>query len=305
MKTILIVGGAGFMGCNFSEYFLEKGYKVIIYDIKKSKIVDENLINVLGNSKDTYKIKKIFEEYEVDFVIYTLTSFWIVDSNESYDELVSENLSPIISILNIMKEYDVNKFIYMSSGGSIYGESNEPIRESSENQPISFYGWIKEAAETYIKYMSRVNKDLKYIIFRPSNVYGKYQELNRIIGVALKNTYIGERMNIFGSIDTKKDYIHIDDFSEIVLSLIENDKWNEIYNIGSGVGTSTKEILEYAQKIVNKKLDINYSESKTGDVSYSVLNVDKVKKILGKDNFMSVYDGMEKMFDYVKKELDK
>ena len=117
MKTILIVGGAGFMGCNFSEYFLEKGYKVIIYDIKKSKIVDENLINVLGNSKDTYKIKKIFEEYEVDFVIYTLTSFWIVDSNESYDELVSENLSPIISILNIMKEYDFNKFIYMSSGG--------------------------------------------------------------------------------------------------------------------------------------------------------------------------------------------
>ena len=204
-----------------------------------------------------------------------------------------------------MKEYDVNKFIYMSSGGSIYGESNEPIRESSENQPISFYGWIKEAAETYIKYMSRVNKDLKYIIFRPSNVYGKYQELNRIIGVALKNTYIGERMNIFGSIDTKKDYIHIDDFSEIVLSLIENDKWNEIYNIGSGVGTSTKEILEYAQKIVNKKLDINYSESKTGDIAYSVLNVDKVKKILGKDNFMSVYDGMEKMFDYVKKELDK
>ena len=305
MKTILIVGGAGFMGCNFSEYFLEKGYKVIIYDIKKSKIVDENLINVLGNSKDTYKIKKIFEEYEVDFVIYTLTSFWIVDSNESYDELVSENLSPIISILNIMKEYDVNKFIYMSSGGSIYGESNEPIRESSENQPISFYGWIKEAAETYIKYMSRVNKDLKYIIFRPSNVYGKYQELNRIIGVALKNTYIGERMNIFGSIDTKKDYIHIDDFSEIVLSLIENDKWNEIYNIGSGVGTSTKEILEYAQKIVNKKLDINYSESKTGDIAYSVLNVDKVKKILGKDNFMSVYDGMEKMFDNVKKELDK
>ena len=71
------------------------------------------------------------------------------------------------------------------------------------------------------------------------------------------------------------------------------------------MGTSTKEILEYAQKIVNKKLDINYSESKTGDIAYSVLNVDKVKKILGKDNFMSVYDGMEKMFDYVKKELDK
>ena len=181
MKTVLMIGGAGFMGCNFSEYFLEKGYRVISYDIKESRIKNFNLINVIGNSKDTNKMKEIFKNNKIDFVIYTLTSFWIVDSNESYQELVLENLAPIIDLLNIMKENDVNKFIYISSGGSIYGQSNKPISENAEKLPVSFYGWIKEAAESYIRYIARTNADFKYIIFRPSNVYGKYQQLNRII----------------------------------------------------------------------------------------------------------------------------
>ena len=284
MKTVLMIGGAGFMGCNFSEYFLKKGYRVISYDIKESRIKNSNLVNVIGNSKDTNKMKEIFINNKIDFVIYTLTSFWIVDSNESYH---------------------VNKFIYISSGGSIYGQSNKPISENAEKLPVSFYGWIKEAAESYIKYMSRTNADFKYIIFRPSNVYGKYQQLNRIIGVALKNAYIGEEMNIFGDIDTKKDYIHIDDFSEIVLTLIEKEKWNDVYNIGSGEPTSTKEILEYAQEITGNKMKINYKETKTGDINYSVLNVDKVKNILGKNSFLNVFDGMKDMFEYVKNEINK
>lgn len=303
MKKVLIVGGAGFMGCNFSEYFIKKGYKVVSYDIKKSKIENENIINIIGNSKDTNKIKNIFEEHEIDFVIYALTSFWIVDGNESYHELISENLTPVVDLLTIMKEKNVNNFIYISSGGSIYGESNKPISEQSEILPVSFYGWIKEAAESYIKYVARTDKNFKYIIFRPSNVYGKYQQLNRIIGVALKNAYTNTEMNIFGDINTKKDYIHMNDFSKIVFKLIESEKWNEVYNIGSGVGTSIKEILEYAQKITGKTMKINYKESKAGDINYNVLNVDKIKEMLNINTFISVEEGMEKMFEYIKSEL--
>ena len=270
--------------------------------------VNEDLIKQLmiesgRHNKMMNKFKEIFDNNKIDLVIYTLTSFWIVDSNESYQELISENLAPIIDLLNIMKEHNVNKFIYISSGGSIYGQSEKPIPENAEKLPVSFYGWIKEAAETYIQYAARTNKDLKYIIFRPSNVYGKYQQLNRIIGVALKNAYTNTEMNIFGDITTQKDYIHINDFSEIVLTLIEKEKWNDVYNIGSGVGTSTKEILEYAEKVTGKKMTINYKETKTGDITYSVLNVDKVKNILGKDKFLSVGEGMKDMFEYVKEEL--
>ena len=305
MQTILIFGGGGFMGTNFSEYFVNKNYKVISYDVIKSKIEHENLISVIGNSTDVEKIEEIFKTNKIDFVIHTLTSFWVVDGVESYQKLISENLSSTIDLLNIMDRYDVNRFIYVSSGGSIYGESNKPINEDAEKEPVSFYGWLKEAVESYISYLSRTNPKFKYIIFRPSNVYGKYQQLNRIIGVALKNAHLNEGMNIFGDINTQKDYIYIEDFCEVVFSLIEKNNWNEIYNIGSGVGVSTKDILEMAEKITGNKMEINYKETKKGDITYNVLDVDKIKNEVGKNEFLDIYAGMSKMFEYVKVELEK
>ena len=304
MQTILIIGGAGFMGCNFSEYFLKKGYRIISYDIKESRIKNENLINIIGNSKESYKFKEIFEKYKIDIVIYTLTSFIVVDENESYQELISENFTPIIDLFEYMKKNNTEKFIYISSGGSIYGKTTEPAKENTPKLPISFYGWLKDVAESYIQYMGRINKNFKYLIFRPSNVYGKYQSLNMLIGVSLKNAYLGTEMNIFGNKAIKKDYIHIDDFSEIINILIKKEKWNEIYNVGSGKVTSIEEILKNAEKITGKKLNLKYKEVKTGDVSYSVLNIDKVKKITGKSKFINVYDGMNDMFNYIKKELN-
>ena len=305
MQTILIVGGAGFMGCNFSEYFLKKGYKIINYDIRESRIKNENIINIVGNSKESYKFKEIFNKYEIDIIIYTLTSFIVVDENESYQELISENFTPIIDLFECMKNSKTKKFIYISSGGSIYGKTTKPASEKTEKLPISFYGWLKDVAESYIQYMARTNENLNYLIFRPSNVYGKYQRLNMLIGVSLKNAYMGLEMNIFGDKTIEKDYIHIDDFSELIDILIEKGKWNEIYNIGSGKGTSIEEILKNAEKITGKKMNLKYKEVKTGDVSYSVLNIDKIKKVTGKNKFIDVYDGMSDMFKYVKKELDK
>jgi UDP-glucose 4-epimerase len=303
VKNILIIGGSGFMGANFTEYFLGKGYKVISFSRSPIRIQHENVISICGDSRDAAKIEEIFTNYDIDLVVFTLTSFWVVDGVSSYQDLTAINLAAFIDVLNIMKRNNVNNIIYISSGGSIYGQSDKPIPENAPLCPVSFYGWIKEAAESYLKYEARINPALNYLIFRPSNVYGKYQQLNRIIGVALKNTYLGIPMNIFGGADTKKDYIYIDDFCEIIFETINKGVWNETYNIGSGVGTSIRDILELAQEVVNKPLSVEYGKQKEGDISYSVLNVDKVKMISGKNNFISVRDGMAKMYPYVVEEL--
>ena len=303
MKTILIIGGSGFMGANFTEYFVAKGYKVISFSNSPTRIQHENVVNICGDSRDAETINGIFVNYKIDLVVYTLTSFWVVDGVSSYQDLTAINLTAFIDVLNIMKRHDVNDVIYISSGGSIYGESDRPIPEDASLCPVSFYGWIKEAAESYLKYEARINSNLRYLVFRPSNVYGKYQQLNRIIGVALKNTYLDIPMNIYGGADTKKDYIYIDDFCEIIFDILNKNTWNETYNIGSGVGTSIREILEIAQEVVNKQLTVEYGEQKEGDLSYSVLNVDKVKKAVGKQSFTNVKEGMRKMYPYVVEEL--
>lgn len=305
MKTILIIGGSGFMGTNFTEYFLKKNYRIINFSRNETRIEHENVTNVCGDSRDVNKLESIFINYKVDLVIHSLTSFWVVDGVSSYQDLTAINLTAFIDLLNIMKKYDVNELVYISSGGSIYGASNDPIEEGAPLAPVSFYGWIKEASESYLKYESRINSKFKYIIFRPSNVYGKYQQINRIIGVALKNAHLGNPMNIFGDVNTRKDYIYIDDFCEIIFSLLQRDDWNKIYNIGSGIGTSTKEILDFAQKIANNKMEINLQNQKVGDVTYSVLNVDKIKNELNRNSFVSVEDGMAEMYKYILIELEK
>ncbi|WP_459175812.1 NAD-dependent epimerase/dehydratase family protein [Ewingella americana] len=303
METILIVGGSGFMGANFTEYFVNNNYRVINYSRTDTRIQHENVINVCGDSRDVEKLESIFTEYKIDLVIHSLTSFWVVDGVSSYQDLTAINLTAFIDLTSIMKKHDVNKLVYVSSGGSIYGPSNDPIAESAPLAPVSFYGWIKEACESYLAYEARINPKFQYIIFRPSNVYGKYQQINRIIGVALKNVHLGNPMNIFGDVNTKKDYIYIDDFCEIIFGILKKNNWNQIYNIGSGVGTSTKEILELAQKVANKKMEINLQNQKAGDITYSVLDVEKVKHEVDKKHFVSVEDGMAEMYKYVLAEL--
>lgn len=303
MKNILIVGGSGFMGANFTEYFLGKGYNVISFSRTPIRLEHENVVSICGDSRDAATLEKIFTDYKIDLVVFTLTSFWVVDGVSSYQDLTAINLTAFIDVLNIMKRHNVNNVIYISSGGSIYGESDKPIPEDAPLCPVSFYGWIKEAAESYLKYEARINPNLNFLIFRPSNVYGKYQQLNRIIGVALKNAHLGIPMNIFGGADTKKDYIYIDDFCEIIFETLNKGVWNETYNIGSGVGTSIREILDIAQEVVNKPLAVEYGKQKEGDISYSVLNVDKVKAMTGKNSFTGVKDGMAKMYPYVVEEL--
>ena len=303
MKTILIVGGSGFMGANFTEYFVAKGYKVISFSNSPTRIQHENVVNVCGDSRDAEAINEIFVNHKIDLVVFTLTSFWVVDGVSSYQDLTAINLTAFIDVLNILKRHNFNEVIYISSGGSIYGESDKPIPEDSPLCPVSFYGWIKEAAESYLKYEARINPHLRYLVFRPSNVYGKYQQLNRIIGVALKNTHLDIPMNIYGGADTKKDYIYIDDFCEIIFNILNKNVWNETYNIGSGVGTSIREILDLAQEVVNKPLAVEYGKQKEGDISYSVLDVEKVKAVTGKQSFTNVKDGMRKMYPYVVEEL--
>ncbi|PLR29144.1 NAD-dependent epimerase/dehydratase family protein [Chimaeribacter arupi] len=304
MQTILLIGGSGFIGANLIEFFSKEDYRIINFSRSPGKIKNENVIDILGDCKDTDILNDIFSNYHIDLVLHTLTSFSAMDVFESCQNLTATNLASFIDLTLIMHKYKVNKIIYVSSGGSIYGTSDSAIKEDHQLAPVSFYGWMKEASESYLAYASRIHPEFKYLILRPANVYGKYQKLDKIIGVTLKNAQRGIPMNIYGDVNTKKDYIHIDDFCEIVYGLVSKNSWNEVYNIASGVGTSTKEILEYAQEITGKKISISIKNPKMGDVSFNVLNVDKIKRALEKHSYISVREGMQDMYKYVLKVLE-
>ncbi|MEN4910180.1 NAD-dependent epimerase/dehydratase family protein [Erwinia amylovora] len=304
MPTVLILGGSGFIGTNLIAFYCNKNYKVITFGRSMPVIEHPNLEIIVGDIRNLVELEQVFNNHEIDLVFHSLTSISATDSFGSCQSLVSVNLSCLIDTISLMRKYSVHKMVYFSSGGSIYGVSDAPINEQHELSPVSFYGWIKEVSERYLAYENRINTKFNYLILRPSNVYGQYQKLNRIIGVALKNALKKENMHIYGDVDICKDYIHIDDVCEITHALVEsNNSWNDIYNIGSGKGTSLKEILHYAEVISGNKLNLVMHDKKAGDISYSILDISKVQAKIGKRSFIPVYEGMKSMHLYVHQQL--
>jgi len=300
MQTILFLGGSGFIGTNLIKYLCDKDYRVVNFGRSKSLIEHQNLTNIIGDIRNAAEVEAVFLKYEISCVFNALTSLSATDNVDSCQELVSVNLSAFIDTISLMKKYNVTDMVYVSSGGSIYGVSDEPLKEDHELSPVSFYGWMKEVSERYLAYEARINPAFRFLILRPANVYGKYQKFNRIIGVVLRNACLKQPVHIYGDINICKDYVHINDFCEITHSLMTHENaWNEVYNIGSGKGTSIQDILSIAEDITGNKIEVILHKQMAGDVRYSILNVDKVENITGKKNYISVYEGMQDMYKYV------
>lgn len=304
MQTILMLGGSGFIGTNLTEYLCDNDYRVISFGRSASSIDHVNFKNVVGDVLNLQELESVFQENKIDCVFHCLTSVSATDSIGSCQELIAVNLSAFIDTVSLMRKYQVRNIVYISSGGSIYGVSDEPLKEEHELAPVSFYGWLKESCESYLGYEARINPDFNYLILRPANVYGRYQKFNRIIGVTLQKALLKEPLHIYGDINICKDYIHIDDVSEIIHKLVTiPNSWNNIYNIGSGQGTSLREIIQYAEEITGEKINVMLHEQMAGDVRYSILNVNKIKELTGKSTYISVYDGMEDMQKYVSSQI--
>lgn len=301
MKTVLIIGGSGFIGANIAEYFCKKNYKVINYGRSIAPVKHENLVNICGNINDAVSVETVFKNNAIDYVIHSMTTFSSMDEFDSCQDAVSLNLSSLIDLVKIMCKYNVYHMIYISSGGAIYGCSDEPLREEDHITPVSFYGWLKEVTERFLSFTARTNENFKYIILRPANVYGKYQKINRIIGVTLKSAILGLPVNIYGTLDICKDYIHVNDLTESIDKLIDGGRWNEIYNLGTGVGTSLSEIFQCVEKVTGKTVIYHLHEKKTGDVPFNILDNSKLTSTIEKKRFLSIEEGINDMHDYVRK----
>lgn len=301
MKTVLIIGGSGFIGANIAEYFCKRNYKVINYGRSVSPVSHENLINIFGNINDAASVESVFRDNKIDYVIHSMTTFSSMDEFDSCQDVVSLNLSSLIDLVKIMCKYKVNNMVYISSGGAIYGCSDEPLQEEDHITPVSFYGWLKEVSERYLSFVARTEEHFKYIVIRPSNVYGKYQKINRIIGVALKNAILGEPVNIYGNLNICKDYVHVNDLTESIEGLMTEGQWNEVYNLGTGKGTSLLEIFQCVEKVTGKKVIYHLHEKKTGDVLFNVLDNSKLTSAIGKHSFLTIEQGVNDMHNYVKK----
>ena len=305
MDKVLILGGSGFIGKNLILEYLQNNFTVINYDIQEFNIDNINLINILGKITDIENIEKICKEHKINHIVFLINTILPSESFECVNEKIVVNVSSVIEILNLASKYNIRKFVYFSSGGAVYGNyKREPYVESDQLKPVTFYGWSKKIVEDYIIHFAP-ELNIEYLIIRPSNPYGRYQNLfgkQGIIGIILGKIITNSELEIWGSGDSIKDYIYIQDLCSIYIKLIKKKITNQIYNIGSGTGTSLNDIISIIEEIygdgaINKKYIIDNQEK----ININVLNINKIKKELKDIEFTDLKMGISQFIAETKK----
>ena len=287
MKNILLLGGTGFIGKNVIDYFLCNSNVNIIIVARNINRLDENNLNSKritikkGSISDFNFIKNIIIDYNVDVVVHLISSIISSSSSEDFYEEMENVIIPTFRIIDFICN-DKVKFIFFSSGGTIYGKSNVKLHESNSLQPINYYGHSKLIIEDYIKFKNRTS-NLLYLIIRPSNVFGKYQRVisqQGFIAVATHKILNKELLEIWGDGNAKRDFIDVYDLTEVLYSLLKMNVTNKIINVGSGTSTKIIDLVRLIEEKLNLRANLVYKNKRIVDLDEMVLCIDELEKYI-------------------------
>lgn len=278
----LVVGSGGFLG---SALFNELSLSGPVLG------VDREALYQCRTPKNKYLLKRCSNILEVfDFVfdrnnvsnIYYLISSLRPNSNRQMflDDLRAQNV--ILNRLLLRASQAAAKINFISSGGAIYGNYKQIFNETDICKPRSFYGVSKLRQENYIKDFAN-NNDLKFAIFRPSNVYGSSQVVRQgqgLIKACVNSANSGKRLNIFTGLDTARDYIHVADFLRQLVFVSKKHANGEVYNLGSGEILSVQEVVDSVTKYYKKSLSIHRSANVCNETI--IVGTEKIGKLMNK-----------------------
>ncbi|MEP4533556.1 MAG: NAD-dependent epimerase/dehydratase family protein [Cyclobacteriaceae bacterium] len=282
--SVVIVGGAGFIGRHLVAMLGSKGYdlKIIVkVGTDLEHISNDYSYYPVGlDSRD--ELSQIIDKGDTIVQLAWNTVPSLNSRGLGYD--ISENIPDNLSLLEVAREKEVANFIFISSGGTVYGEPQYlPIDEDHPTNPISAYGLSKLMVEKFVQMYGTLH-GLKYTILRVSNAYGDHYRVDKPQGVighwveSLKRTnsimLIGEGSNL-------RDYVHVIDVCEAIEAVIRCEANNGIYNVSTEKGVSLDQILEFLNSFVQNEIKVLRKPSRQYDVSENVLQSQKIADAYG------------------------
>lgn len=304
MSKILVTGGAGFIGSHVCDELIRLNHEVVIIDnLSTGKKENLNPKSRFYNTdiRDFNRIKNIFDKEKPDFVNHHAAQ---VNLRMSAEDPLYDAECNIIGSLNLIVNsirHNVKKFIYISSGGAVYGDVNRaelPIKEEHLTNPISGYGISKKTVESYIT----LERSLNYTILRYANIFGPRQDPAGEAGVNaifITNMLRGDDCFIFGDGSKTRDYVYIEDIVKANI-LAMNSEFIGVLNIGSGVEISDKEVFDTCKKITKYKKEPKYVEFKTCEVKHNCLDNTLAKRVLNWGPKVYYEKGIKRMIPFYK-----
>ena len=297
---ILVTGGNGFIGSALVVSLLAEGHQVTV--VTYSKVIQlkphENLRIKTGDYADL----KFMDEYLPGMDCLIHLAYTTVPENSVKDPVfdIDSNVISSLRLIEGMHKNFVKKLIFVSSGGVIYGENNSIISENSELRPISSYGISKYILEKNIDLLSQ-QLEIQSCILRIANAYGPGQHAKRnqgVINIWSDNIRNEKEINLIGTGELIRDFIHIDDVVSAFHKVLEKNVTGT-FNIGTGVGTNLNRILNLLEEAIGKKALIKYIPNRGFDVSSNILLTDLFRNKTGWNPLIDIRTGIYRVINEV------
>lgn len=300
---ILILGGNGFIGKNLGTYLSGLGYEVISFDIERKFEDKANIKYVIGNFFDDDDLLPFLSS--IDVVYHAICTINPGNSNIKYMQGYMYDFLQTVKLCDWSIEYGF-RLVFLSSGGTVYGKQEKmPIIEDTMAIPINHYGNLKLCIENT---MRTFNKQMhsNIIIARIANPYGPGQDYSKGVGyidAVMKHSMLHEVIEIWGDGSIIRDYIYIDDVCGMLETLIRYKGAEEVFNVGSGQGTSQNEILTVIKEMI-PNIKTKYLPARSVDVPQIILDNQKIMSLYQK-KCISLQRGVREYYFYLKKEWEE
>jgi len=294
---ILVTGGAGFIGSHIVDAYLEAGHEVAVLDnfsTGRRENLNPQAQLYEGDLRDREFVQKVLTEGKFAVVNHHAAQASVQASLREPAEDAATNIVGTINLLQAAQEHQVKHFIYINTGGALYGEAETlPTPEDYPCDPLTPYGLSKLTAESYLRIFHRAF-GLPFTVFRYANIYGPRQHPKGeagVVAIFAERLLKGETPEIFNDGTNTRDYVYVQDVVAANLKALAKPL-NTALNIGTSTQTSVNAIYDVITKILGVELPRQYGRQ-TIEQKHSCLDYSKAQKLLGWQPQYSLEQGLQ------------
>lgn len=306
MTKVLLIGGGGFIGARLARQCVAAGFSVRCADVvSAAKTADDAIEYVIGDFDRPADLDRMLDS--VDVVVHLVHRAMLLGLDSSMVQEIDRNVAPTVRLFDRCLANKHLKLVFISSGGTVYGEPPEPapISEGAALRPISVYGTSKTLIEQVLG-LYAVQRGLQAVVVRPGNAYGPGQQPFKgqgLIPTVMASALQGKPVTIYGDGSAVRDYIHVDDIARGILAAIQAGQAGETYNIGTGLGTSINRLInDFIQPVIagqGVRIDLRYEPPRGVDVAYNVLDPTKLAQHCGFRAAIDLQAGIAQTWDWI------